>query len=204
MVLNEIINQVEIHYFQLLTSIAIDHQIRFVADVVTNSVALKNPIADLDLLDNEARNESGIYREGGFKSMYLIFKSGFYALIFSSDTANAKKYKKWVSEQMLRIIQVRDLDSTKRLVTPNDVIRFNDNWNRLAKGYSFILNEHFIRLYGRFEKTTLVTQQSSYGKEAPPDSTVASTLIRIGRISTSHKPRKNVPASVGKWQIYNS
>jgi len=171
---SEVLPQEELNYFQQLTSIEIDNQIWFVADDVAQIVELQDPKEVLDVLDEDERNTGEIYRDGGLKSMNLISESGLYALIFRSGTKNAVQFRKWVTNQILPLIRVRGYYTSKRLEIPNFVIRFNDNWNRVEKGYFSVLSELFIRLYGRFEhEGYMFPSRALNGKEMRPDISVA-------------------------------
>lgn len=168
------LSQKELNYFQKLTSIEIDNQIWFVADDVTQLLELNDPLMVLDVLEEQERNSAEIYRDGGLKTMNLISESGLYSLLLRSDTTSAVKFRTWVTNQVLPLIRVRGYYTTKRLEIPNFVIRFNDNWHRVEKGYFSILSELFIRLYGRFEhEGYILPSHALNGKEMRPDVSVA-------------------------------
>jgi hypothetical protein len=176
---NSILPQEELNYFQQLTSIEIDDKIWFVAEDVEQILQLKGLSGALDILDEDERNSAEIYRDGRLKYLNLISESGLYALIFRSDTANAKKFRKWVTNQVLPLLRVQGYYSSKRLEIPNFVIRFNDNWNRVEQGYFSILSELFIRLYGRFEhEGYILPSRALNGKEMRPDISVANHFDR--------------------------
>ncbi len=113
---------------------------------------LGNPNEVWDTLDIEERFDTEMFREGVKRNVSLISESGLYRLIFKSTTDSAKKFRKWVTNQVLPLIRVRGYYISRRLEIPNFVIRFNDNWGRVEPGYFSVLSELFIRLYGRFEK----------------------------------------------------
>ncbi|WP_299215416.1 Bro-N domain-containing protein [uncultured Aquimarina sp.] len=162
------------NYFQQLTSIEIDNQIWFVAEDVTAVLELENEKEVWSSLDPEERFATEIYRDGKKRNVNLISESGLYALIFRSDTRKAKKFRKWVTNQVLPLIRVRGYYNTKRLEIPNFVIRFNDNWDRVEPGYFSVLSELFIRLYGRFEQEGYILPSYALdGKEMRPDISVA-------------------------------
>ena len=170
----KVLHQEELNYFQQMTSIEIDNQIWFVSDDVEQILELKDPFIVLDTLDEDERNTAEIYRDGSLKLMNLISESGLYALIFRSDTVNARKFRKWITNQVLPLIRVRGYYTSKRLEIPNFVIRFNDNWNRVNKGYFSVLSELFIRLYGRFEhEGYTLPSRALNGREMRPDISVA-------------------------------
>jgi len=141
-----------LNYFQQLTSVEIENQIWFVTDNVTSILELTNPIEVLDSLDDNELFTSEIFRNGKMQPVNLISESGLYELLFRSKTKDAKRFRKWVTNQVLPLIRVRGYYSTKRLEIPNFVIRFNDNYDRIEKGYFSVLTELFIRLYHRFER----------------------------------------------------
>ncbi|MFD2564431.1 BRO-N domain-containing protein [Aquimarina rubra] len=162
------------NYFQQLSSIEIDNQIWFIMEDVAVVLELTNPIEIWNSLDPEERFATEIYRDGKKRSTNLISESGLYALIFRSDTKNAKKFRKWVTNQVLPLIRVRGYYNTKRLEIPNFVLRFNDNWDRIEPGYFSVLSELFIRLYGRFEQEGYILPNYALdGKEMRPDISVA-------------------------------
>ncbi|OED46160.1 hypothetical protein AB832_01010 [Flavobacteriaceae bacterium (ex Bugula neritina AB1)] len=101
-------------------------------------------------------------------------ESGLYGLIFRSKTKSAKRFKKWITNQVLPLIRVQGYYTTKRLEIPNFVIRFNDNWDRVASGYFSVLSELFIRLYGRFEQLGYTLPSKALdGKDIRPDISVS-------------------------------
>ncbi|SEL06907.1 BRO family, N-terminal domain [Aquimarina amphilecti] len=161
-------------YFQKLTSIEIDGQIWFVIQDVGIVMGLSNPIDTWNSLDPEERFATEIYKDGRIQMVNLISESGLYGLIFNSDTKNAKRFKKWVTNEVLPLIRVKGYYHTKRLEIPNFVIRFNDNWDRVSSGYFSVLSELFIRLYGRFEQEGYILPNYALdGKEIRPDISVA-------------------------------
>lgn len=64
MIKNEIVNQEELNYFQQLTSIEIDNQIRFVEDDINEILRLQGPLCILEILDDEDRNIAEYFRNG--------------------------------------------------------------------------------------------------------------------------------------------
>lgn len=184
-----------LNYFQQLMSVEIDNQIWFVADDVTRILELKDPVEVLDSLDDNERFSSEIFRNGKTQNMNLISESGLYALIFRSNTEGAKRFRKWVTNQVLPLIRVRGYYTTKRLEIPNFVIRFNDNYDRIAPGYFSVLTELFIRLYGRFEKLGYhIPNKAMTGKQMRPE-------VSVG-IHFDNYLEKNFPKSKEDYKRY--
>ncbi len=171
----EIVKKEKPNYFQQFASVEIDNRTWFEVDDVFDILELEgDPIKILDTLDDEERFSKRLHRNGQRQFVNLISESGLYALIFRSNTKNAKKFRKWVTNQVLPLIRVRGYYTTKRLEIPNFVIRFNDNWDRIESGYFSALSELFIRLYGRFEKEGyILPSEALNGKEMRPDISVS-------------------------------
>lgn len=162
-----------LNYFQQLMSVEIDNQIWFVADDVTTILELDDPTTVLNSLDDNELFTSEIVRNGKRQQVNLISESGLYALIFRSKTQSANRFRKWVTDQVLPLIRVRGYYTTKRLEIPNFVIRFNDNYDRIAPGHFSVLTELFIRLYGRFEKLGYhIPNKAMTGKQMRPEVSV--------------------------------
>ncbi|MEW7289916.1 BRO-N domain-containing protein [Aquimarina sp. 2304DJ70-9] len=163
------------NYFQQFPSIEIDNHIWFIANDVINILELKeDTIEIMKTLDDEECFSKRLTRNGQRQFVDLISESGLYALLFRSNTKIARKFRKWVTNQVLPLIRVRGYYSTKRFEIPNYVLRFNDNWNRVEPGYFSVLSELFIRLYGRFEQIGYILPDKALdGKEMRPDISVS-------------------------------
>lgn len=185
-----------LNYFQQLMSVEIDNQIWFVADDVTRILELKDPVEVLDCLDENERFSSEIFRNGKTENVNLISESGLYALIFRSHTEGALNFRKWVTNQVLPLIRVRGYYTTKRLEIPNFVIRFNDNYDRIAPGHFSVLTELFIRLYGRFEKLGYhIPNKALTGRQMRPE-------VSVG-IHFDNYLEKNFPKSKKDYKLYS-
>lgn len=135
------------------------------------------------------------------QNVNLISESGLYALIFRSNTPNAVKFRKWVTNQVLPLIRVRGYYSTKRLEIPNFVIRFNDNWDRVPPGYFSVLSELFIRLYGRFEQEGyIIPNKALDGKEIRPDISVS---LHFEKYLENKFPQYNQEFKIYKHRLPN-
>ena len=73
--------------------------------------------------------------EGGERDVVMINESNIYRLIMKSQLPSAEKFEEWVFEQVIPSIRKKGFyGNIDRLVVPNFVFRFNDNWNRTEKG----------------------------------------------------------------------
>ncbi len=157
-----------------LTTVEIDGEVWFVASEVCSVLDIKNTsdaVSRLDtdekqtivLTDSLSRNPNKI----------IISESGLYALIFKSKKESAKKFRKWITKEVIPSIRKTGSYGINRLETPNFVIRFNDNWDRTDKWYFSVISELFIRLYGRFEWLGYQIPNKAFDwKEIRPDVSV--------------------------------
>lgn len=80
------------------------------------SKALSDHVDDEDKLNNESLSSLG--QRGG----WLINESGLYSLIISSKLPNAKKFKKWVTSEVLPSIRKHGLYATEELINNPDLM----------------------------------------------------------------------------------
>lgn len=110
-------------------------------------------------------------REGSpARAMLVINESGLYSLILRSDKPQAKKFKKWVTSEVLPSIRRTGGYGAS---VPAFIRRYNHNWDRVDTGYFSVLSELVIRLWGRLEQVGCrMKDQSDTGIELRPDVSV--------------------------------
>ena len=100
----------------------------------------------------------------------IINESGLYSLILTSRKAEAKRFKKWVTSEVLPTI--RKTGSYGRKV-PAFIRRFNANWDRVSPGHFSVISELVIRLWGRLEQVGhVMADKTKEGVELRPDVSV--------------------------------
>jgi hypothetical protein len=93
-----------------------------------------------------------------------------YSLILRSDKPQAKKFKKWVTSEVLP--SIRRTGGYAGAV-PAFIRRFNHNWDRIDVGHFSVLSELVVRLWGRLEQVGCrIKDQSATGIELRPDVSV--------------------------------
>ena len=108
----------------------------------------------------------------GGPTLTVISESGLYALIIRSRLPNAKRFRKWVTSEVLPSIRRTGAYRAGRK-TPAFIRRFNDNWDRVSPGYFSVISELVIRLHGRLEMVGhLMADKGPDGKELRPDVSV--------------------------------
>ncbi|MGQ0738374.1 MAG: BRO-N domain-containing protein [Bacteroidota bacterium] len=77
----------------------------FLAIDVCEILGLSNPTESLKALDKDEKLTSEILRSGQLRKMNFINESGLYNLIFRSNKPEAKKFRKWVTNEVLPAIR---------------------------------------------------------------------------------------------------
>jgi prophage antirepressor-like protein len=184
-------------HFDNLTTIEIDGEAWFVANEVCQLLDIKNSRDAVSRLDDDEKS-TVVITDGtsGNPNKTIISESGLYALIFKSNKPTAKKFRKWVTKEVIPAIRKTGSFGINRLTTPNFVIRFNDNWDRTDKGYFSVISELFVRLYGRFEQVGYQIPNKAFnGKEIRPD-------VSVGKRFATYL-RKNHPELVDEYKMYS-
>ena len=96
----------------------------FVAKDVCDRLGLTNSRKALQSLDNDEKGVTTGYTLGGNQAMGIVNESGLYSLVFQSRKPGAKKFRKWVTMEVLPSIRKTGSYSVKsshnRLPMPKD------------------------------------------------------------------------------------
>jgi len=162
-----------------IRTVNLDGDIWFFAQDVCEALDIKNPRDALSRLDNDERRTVGSADTSTTASRTnpsIISESGLYNLIFQSRKDEAKKFRKWVTSEVLPQLRRTGRYSITGAGIPNFVRRFNDNWDRTSPGFFSVISELFIRLYGRLEHVGYVMPDiGAGGQEIRPD-------VSVGRL----------------------
>lgn len=107
---------------QQVRTLLIDDQPWFVATDVCESLAIVNTARALSRLDEDERGIHSMNTLGGKQNLSVVNESGLYSLILTSRKAEAKRFKKWVTSEVLPAIrkQGRYEDSSNKMTTLMD------------------------------------------------------------------------------------
>ena len=178
-----------------ILTIEINGEPWFVASDVCNLLGLTNTTESLSSLDEDEKLTSVILRAGQNRRVNLISESGLYSLVFKSRKPFAKKFCKWITKVVIPSIRKTGRYSIDRSEIPNFVIRYNDNWDRVDKGYFSVINELFVRLYGRFHHVGYEIPNNAFdGKEIRPD-------VSVGKCFATYL-KLNYSELAGKYKSY--
>lgn len=85
----------------LVRAVLRDGEAWFVANDVCNVLDLKNPRQVIERLDEDEKGVHIMDTLGGAQEMNIISESGLYALTFTSRKAEARRFRKWVTAELL-------------------------------------------------------------------------------------------------------
>jgi prophage antirepressor-like protein len=147
---------------------------------VCRALDIKNPSDVAARLDPDEKmtldlTEGHSGTRGGARAMTAINESGLYTAILRSDKAEAKRFKKWVTSEVLP--SIRRTGSYSRFGgAPAFIRRYNQNWDRISPGHFSVISELTIRLWGRLEQVGYVmADRAADGAELRPD-------VSVGRL----------------------
>ena len=86
-------------------SLTIDGEPWFVAADVCRALGLKNTAMAIERLDEDEKGVSSIDTPGGTQEMAIVNESGLYSLVLGSRKPAAKRFKKWVTAEVLPSIR---------------------------------------------------------------------------------------------------
>lgn len=182
-------------HFDNLTTLEIDGEAWFVASEVCKVLDIKNSRDAVSRLEEDEKGVSALPTSSGIQEKLIVSESGLYALIFRSKKPEAKKFRQWITKEVIPAIRKTGVYGARNLTTPNFVVRFNENWQRVEKGRFSVLSELFIRLYGQFEQLGYQIPDKSFdGKEIRPD-------VSVGRLFSSYL-QEHHPESAEKYTTY--
>lgn len=157
-----------------LTTVILKSEIWFVAVEVCDLLDIKNPRDAVSQLDDDEKLTSVLPTLGQSRRFNLINESGLYNLIFRSRKEAARRFRKWVTSEVLPAIRKDGyygyMDGTG---LPNFVTRYKENCYKMANGYFSIISELFITVYLEMEKNGfIIPEKSPDGKIIMPDISV--------------------------------
>jgi len=163
------------HHHSIRT-INIDGDVWFFAQDVCEALDIKNSRDALTRLDDDERRTVGSADSSipaSRTNPSIISESGLYNLIFQSRKDDAKRFRKWVTSEVLPQLRKSGRYSLTGVGIPNFVRRFNDNWDRVDSDHFSVISELFIRLYGRLEHSGyILPDRGTNGREIRPDVSV--------------------------------
>jgi prophage antirepressor-like protein len=164
----------------------------FILSEVCKKLGIGNPSDVASKLDEDEKGVATIDTLGGSQKLRIVNESGLYSVILRSTKPEAKRFKKWVTSEVLPSIRKTGSYNGK---TPAFIKRFNQNWDRVSAGHFSVISELAIRLHGRLEMIGhVIADRAPNGQELRPDGSVGKLFMNF--------LRKNHPDEAEKVSKY--
>ena len=99
--------------FGALRAVTIDDEPYFVGKDVAEVLGYSNPQKAIrDHVDDDDKGVNEMVTPGGIQSTVFINESGLYSLILGSKLPGAKKFKRWVTSEVLPSIRVHPMSQS--------------------------------------------------------------------------------------------
>ena len=93
-----------------------DNNPLFIAKQVCNVLGLSDVSMSLKKLDDDEKLIQKLFVSGQYRKIFLVNESGFYNLVLRSNKPQAKKFKKWVTAEVLPSIRKHGMYATPQTV----------------------------------------------------------------------------------------
>lgn len=126
----------------------------FVAIDIAKALGYQNPVRSVnDHVDPEDLTKQEITDSMGRKqTVNCVNESGLYALIFGSKLENAKRFKRWVTNEVLPAIRKQGhYECPIATITPSQQLQLREEVARRAKAVSAHYQTVYRALYARFQ-----------------------------------------------------
>lgn len=153
----------------------------FVLGEVCKKLGIVNTGAAASSLDDDERMtianpDSQKGTRGGAQKMIIINESGLYSLVLRSRKPEAKRFKKWITSEVLPSIRKT---GSYQGQTPAFIKRFNENWARVPTTHFSVINELAYRLWGRLEMVGhTMADRAPNGVQLRPDGSVGKLFAK--------------------------
>ena len=188
-------------------------EVWFYVTDICKALGIGNPSDASRSLDRDDLDSiEGVDSLGKKQTFNITSEAGLYHLIFQSRKEGARKFKNWVTHEVLPSIRRTGF---YKVGNKDFVRRFNENWDRVSPGYFSVISELHIRIFGRFEQLGYhLSEKSPKGEFIRPDISVGrmfAQFLRDAGIEDQHRhylhwtphgefPARQYPNSL--WHIY--
>lgn len=141
--------------FADIRTLDIDGDIWFVAGDVCKALELNNVSEALKRVDSDDISKAEVVDFAGRKqpNTNIINESGMYSLIFQSRKEGAKRFKKWVTSEVIPSIRKKGYyGKIDRSQVPNFYIRYRENLHKIDRNYFSVISELFVTLNAELER----------------------------------------------------
>ena len=165
----------EKNHFQDVRMVEINGKTWFVASDVVKVLWYKNTSATISKhCDRGGITKWYIPSASSDQNYILIDEPNVYRLITSSKKPWAKKFEKWIYEEVLPQIRKQGFyGKIDRSILPNFIQRFVTNIHHIPRTHFSVIGELFITIYGELEKVGYqIPDKAQDGRQMMPDISV--------------------------------
>ncbi|QNQ83808.1 phage antirepressor [Lactobacillus sp. PV037] len=146
---------------QQVRTVIVDEQLYFVGKDVATILGYKRSADAIKMhVDEEDKGVGKIQTPGGKQSLTIITESGLYSLILSSKLPTAKKFKHWVTSEVLPTIRKKGIYMTDEKAV--DIVTNKDSLADLLSMASEQLREKDIKIGQLENQVDELMEQKSY------------------------------------------
>ena len=159
--------------FGQIRTVQLNNEIYFVGKDVADKLGYQNGSRDINRhVDTDDKADVSIYDGSQNRNMTVINESGLYALIFGSKLESAKRFKHWVTSEVLP--QIRRNGTYQKPLTQQEIMRIQLG----------MIDDHEERIVNLENNMTI-----DYGQQQVLGDTVNRTVIEVlgGKQSNAYK-----------------
>ena len=197
--------------FWAIRTVELDGEPWLVGKDVAEALGYTNPRkALIDHVDDEDKGVTKCYTPGGDQDMTIINESGLYSLVLSSKLPTARKFRRWVTSEVLPSIRKTGGYTAKPDPAPRDRVMALNARTRAANLMTRLWNAAGVRpadqalaLNGYFDGLSL--PREAFGEACTHTLDATAIADHLGVLSASGKPHNQaVAALIGELELDES
>ena len=198
--------------FGAIRTVELDGEPWLVGKDVATALGYKNPQEAIRThVDDEDKGVSEILTPGGKQSVPIINESGLYSLVLSSKLPTARKFKRWVTSEVLPSIRrtgqysakTSDTDLRLKIMAMNARSRAASQMTRLWNAAGVRPADQALALNGYFDGLSL--PREAFGEVCTHTLDATAIADHLGVLSASGKPHNQaVAALIGELELDES
>ena len=189
--------------FGAIRTVELDGEPWLVGKDVAEALGYTNPRkALIDHVDDEDKGVTKCYTPGGDQDMTIINESGLYSLVLSSKLPTARKFKRWVTSEVLPSIRrtgqysakTSDTDLRLKIMAMNARSRAASQMTRLWTAAGVNPADQALALNGYFDGLAL--PREAFGEVCVHLLDATAIAAHLGILSASGKPHNQAVAAL--------
>lgn len=176
--------------FGSIRTVEVDGEPWLVGKDVAAALGYKNPQEAIRThVDDEDKGVSEILTPGGKQSVPIINESGLYSLVLSSKLPTAKKFRRWVTSEVLPSIRRNGFYAAN-----SSILHLVENMNTQFT----VLNEQLSSMNRNVERLAIAVESQSHNPAPSPAPAPAETAAESTHTSKAMSPWRSNMYSIAK------